>query len=55
MVSVDCPGDYGVGPDIQERSCVREGYTTVGCRGITCEECWSQEFEAEEKASKGDE
>lgn len=39
-----CPGDFGIGPniDIIEGN-VDDEQNLIGCRGITCHECWNKE------------
>lgn len=39
-----CPGFYIKGEvDINRRTAKQKNYTVIGCRGITCEQCWNQE------------
>ena len=42
-----CPNFvFDIGPELDAKTEVRgENDKVIGCRGITCEECWNQESE----------
>lgn len=45
-----CPGEIGIGPTIDVSTFIesdgdgRVSLDIVGCRGITCQECWETEI-----------
>ena len=45
-----CPYFLDCGKDDMDNDTVKEVYgeMTIGCRGITCEECWNKEYKEEE-------
>ena len=50
LIATTCPVEVG-GPELDERTKVtqyphRSYLDIVGCRGITCEECWNLEVES---------
>ena len=44
MLVQTCPGDYIRGePVLDEATAISKGNLIIGCRGITCEQCWDAE------------
>lgn len=53
MVNIMCPGSFGLGPicDNKTRKIIQKEKGIIkitGCRGITCIECWDEEYEEDE-------
>lgn len=40
LVSYMCPSIFGCGPRYDEQTIA---FDRIGCRGITCHECWNKE------------
>ena len=41
VTNIQCPGHYGVGPMIDRETAITDIDHAIGCRGITCEQCWN--------------
>lgn len=43
LIESNCPSQFCVGPKIDDKTRKYNGIV-IGCRGITCVECWNKEY-----------